>query len=97
MRYTFPTVGTVIAYKKLIEKTVRTKGQYFSECNDELPPGEWQRQIWGNQTYTKLLEVKKKYDPENHFTCKQCVGSNAYHLQGSLVILIITAFVQVFA
>lgn len=68
-------VWVVAEFDDLIEDTVTTKGQYYSECDDDLPHGEWQKQFWGEKTYGELLKVKRKYDPDNHFTCRQCVGS----------------------
>ena len=65
------------------------KGQYYSECDDDLPPGQWQKEFWGNKTYSRLLNIKKKYDPDNHFTCLQCVGSNADQLAISAVTMLI--------
>ena len=64
-----------VEYDEIVDETVAIKGQYYSECDDDLPPGQWQKEFWGNETYSQLLNIKKKYDPDNHFTCLQCVGS----------------------
>lgn len=72
----------------MIDKTIETRGQYFSECDDELPPGEWQKQFWGQSNYDRLLTIKRKYDPDNHFTCKQCVGSHGNVLVYSTMLLL---------
>ena len=64
-----------VEYDEIVDATVAVKGQYYSECDDVLPPAQWQKEFWGNETYSRLLNIKKKYDPDNHFTCLQCVGS----------------------
>ena len=64
-----------VEYDEIVDATVAVKGQYYSECDDDLPPAQWQKEFWGNETYSQLLNIKKKYDPDNHFTCLQCVGS----------------------
>ena len=30
---------------------------------------------WGKANYQKLLQIKNKYDPDNVFWCRNCVGS----------------------
>ena len=47
-------------------------GSYWNEADYYEP--HWQRSFFGTN-YPKLLEVKKKYDPEGFFTCHHCVGS----------------------
>jgi hypothetical protein len=49
-------------------------GAYFNEA-DSYEPG-WQQAFFGEH-YAKLLEVKKRYDPENVLWCSRCVGSEA--------------------
>lgn len=34
----------------------------------------WQKEFWGEETYARLLEVKRKYDPEGLMGCWKCVG-----------------------
>ncbi|KAI0777356.1 FAD-binding domain-containing protein [Trametes elegans] len=46
-------------------------GAYFNEGDVYEPDHE--RAYWGDN-YAKLLEVKKKYDPEGLLDCWQCVG-----------------------
>ncbi|KAF6033693.1 hypothetical protein EB796_007995 [Bugula neritina] len=76
-------------YGAIIKSTVAAKGQYFSECDDTLDPGEWQEEFWGQSNYDRLLDIKRKYDPDNDFTCKQCVGSNATRYKISLYLLLL--------
>ena len=35
----------------------------------------WQDVFWGSN-YKRLLEIKKRIDPQNLFTCNRCVGSD---------------------
>lgn len=44
---------------------------YFSESSYFLP--DWKERYWGSN-YDRLLAIKKKYDPRNHFGCRHCVG-----------------------
>ncbi|KAI4207810.1 MAG: hypothetical protein LQ348_000447 [Seirophora lacunosa] len=34
----------------------------------------WREEFWGQETYKRLLEVKRKYDPEGLMGCWKCVG-----------------------
>ena len=37
----------------------------------------WKRNFWGSESvYERLLKVKHQVDPDNFFTCHQCVGSD---------------------
>ncbi|XP_045170606.2 uncharacterized protein LOC123533020 [Mercenaria mercenaria] len=47
-------------------------GMYFNEPTKNNP--HWREDFWGDH-YTRLLKIKRKYDPENFFTCHHCVGS----------------------
>lgn len=47
-------------------------GSYVNET-DYFEPS-WQRSFWGTN-YEELLRIKRKYDPDNLFTCHHCVGS----------------------
>lgn len=47
-------------------------GSYVNET-DYFEPN-WQQSFWGTN-YEKLLAIKRKYDPNNLFTCHHCVGS----------------------
>ncbi len=48
---------------------------YWNEPNHDYPENDWKERYWGSmENYNKLLEVKKKYDPLNVFTCYHCVG-----------------------
>ncbi len=50
-------------------------GAYPNEA-DYFEP-DWQRSFWG-ANYERLLEIKRRYDPEGLFTCHHCVGSEAW-------------------
>ncbi|CAH1796338.1 unnamed protein product [Owenia fusiformis] len=49
------------------------EGVYLNEPDSELT--DWKTDYWGNN-YGRLLEAKRKYDPERYFTCLHCVGSD---------------------
>ncbi len=57
---------------KIIRDLTPNSASYSNEA-DYFEPN-WQESLWG-PNYPKLLEVKKKYDPDNFFTCHHCVGS----------------------
>ena len=48
---------------------------YQNECAYEISDasGGWKKRVYG-EMYEQLLDVKRKYDPENVFWCKHCVG-----------------------
>uniref|UniRef100_A0A2C9KXU7 FAD-binding PCMH-type domain-containing protein n=1 Tax=Biomphalaria glabrata TaxID=6526 RepID=A0A2C9KXU7_BIOGL len=50
-------------------------GSYINEPAEDMP--DWKLRFWENQTtYNRLLNVKKKVDPDNFFWCHNCVGSD---------------------
>ncbi|OWF49557.1 FAD-linked oxidoreductase CHGG_01242-2-like [Mizuhopecten yessoensis] len=48
-------------------------GSYRNEGSADSP--SWKDDFWGSN-YDRLLEIKRKYDPENWFSCLDCVGSD---------------------
>jgi hypothetical protein len=49
-------------------------GAYFNEADfNQL---DWQWAFFG-ENYARLKDIKGKYDPNNTFWCRQCVGSEA--------------------
>jgi FAD/FMN-containing dehydrogenase len=65
---------SVTAAMQLIRAATPGAGSYVNET-DYFEP-DWQREFWGDN-YARLLEIKRKYDPEGVFTCHHCVGSEA--------------------
>ncbi|KAI1765014.1 FAD-binding domain-containing protein [Hypoxylon sp. FL1150] len=73
----------------LAEKLTGTGGgTYPNEANPFTP--NWRESWWGDN-YARLLEVKKKYDPEGLLKCWKCVGfedddisSDRFRCQGKL-------------
>lgn len=60
--------------EEMAKKLVKLgKGVYFNEPSAYLP--DWKTQYWGGH-YDRLLGIKKKWDPDNFFTCLHCVGSD---------------------
>ncbi|XP_062580679.1 uncharacterized protein LOC134242594 [Saccostrea cucullata] len=59
-------------------------GQYPNEANADL--NNWKEEFWGSN-YNRLLRIKHYWDPDNFFTCRECVGSDEMpvpsHGQGS--------------
>jgi len=48
---------------------------YFSESAYYHEGDSWKQRYWGSH-YEQVLNVKMKYDPENMFWCRHCVGSD---------------------
>lgn len=42
---------------------------------------DWQEVFYGDH-YPRLLELKKKWDPEGVFWCKPCVGHELWEVTG---------------
>ena len=49
------------------------KNTYYNE--PDLDVTEWKNEFWAPH-YEQLEAAKRKYDPDNFFTCKKCVGSD---------------------
>ena len=49
-------------------------GKYYNEAEPDLTAAEWKSQFWGDDIYNKLMVIKKKWDPQNTFTCPECLG-----------------------
>lgn len=62
----------VSAAMKLIRDATPGAGTYSNEA-DYFEP-DWQSEFWGTN-YSRLLEIKKKYDPDSIFVCHHCIGS----------------------
>ena len=62
----------VDAAMRILREATPDAGSYVNET-DYFEP-DWQRALWG-ENYPKLLEIKRRYDPENRFSCHHCVGS----------------------
>ncbi|TAM93854.1 MAG: hypothetical protein EPN40_12835 [Rhodanobacteraceae bacterium] len=62
-----------------IYKIVPDAGSYVSESDYFLE--DWQRAFWGSN-YSRLLAVKKRYDPDGLFTVHHGVGSEAWSADG---------------
>jgi FAD/FMN-containing dehydrogenase len=69
----------VAAAMKVIREATPGTGSYVNET-DYFEP-DWQRSFWG-ENYQRLLEVKRKYDPEGLFYCHHCVGSEGWSSDG---------------
>ncbi|ESO97045.1 hypothetical protein LOTGIDRAFT_174677, partial [Lottia gigantea] len=54
-------------------------GVYFNEPTEDIP--DWKEEYWGMEKYSRLLEIKKKWDPEHLFWCHHCVGSDLIRKQ----------------
>ncbi|MBI2809847.1 MAG: FAD-binding oxidoreductase [Candidatus Melainabacteria bacterium] len=62
----------VNAAVKLIDALAPNAGTYSNEA--DYFQQDWQTEFWG-ENYPKLLQIKKKYDPDGFFKCHHCVGS----------------------
>lgn len=65
-------VNQAISYFK---KLAPQAGTYVNEA--DYFQANWQTAFWG-ENYAKLLEIKKKYDPDGVFYCHHCVGSEEW-------------------
>ncbi|KAJ6137572.1 hypothetical protein N7471_004058 [Penicillium samsonianum] len=54
-----------------IKKITPGSGVYNNEANPFTT--NW-RQIWWGDNYSRLLSIKRKYDPRGLLTCWKCVG-----------------------
>ncbi|KAI0887740.1 FAD-binding domain-containing protein [Annulohypoxylon maeteangense] len=70
------------------ELTGTEGGTYTNEANPFTP--NWRESWWGDN-YERLLEIKKRYDPEGVFKCWKCIGfedeeisTERFHCQGKL-------------
>jgi ribonuclease T2 len=50
------------------------QASYFSESMYQMQ--DWKERYWGAANYVRLLSIKQKYDPQNLFFCRHCVGSD---------------------
>ena len=50
-------------------------GMYPNESGPNVT--NWKSNFWGSN-YDRLLQIKKKWDPDEFFYCSQCVGSDNY-------------------
>ena len=69
----------VSAAMKLIREATPGSGSYVNET-DYFEP-DWARSFWG-ENYPRLLEIKRKYDPDGFFYCHHCVGSESWSSDG---------------
>jgi FAD/FMN-containing dehydrogenase len=69
----------VSAGMKIINAVAGDAGSYVNET-DYFEPN-WQHVFWG-ENYARLLELKKKYDPDGLFFCHHCVGSEMWSSDG---------------
>src|SRR5262249_4721033 len=69
----------VAAAMKVIRDATPGAGSYVNET-DYFEPN-WQQEFWGSN-YERLLEIKRKYDPEGLFYCHHCVGSESWSPDG---------------
>ncbi|KAH8919222.1 hypothetical protein BT69DRAFT_1300372 [Atractiella rhizophila] len=60
--------------EKLITLTnlVGSDAAYINESDPD--DQSWPHNYWGDN-YSRLLSIKKKYDPKHYFTCTACIGS----------------------
>lgn len=54
-------------------------GAYINEA--DLNEDCWQQVFWG-ENYSRLLKLKRKWDPKDVFVCKPCVGSERWDDEG---------------
>lgn len=57
-------------------------GAYINEADKYEP--NWQKTFWGSN-YERLLQIKRKVDPEDVLWCHPCVGSEEWEEVGDRV------------
>jgi hypothetical protein len=62
-----------------LKKVAPNAGSYLSESN--FFEENWQRSFWGSN-YSKLLQIKNKYDPDGLFYVHHGVGSEFWSSDG---------------
>ena len=50
-------------------------GAYASESAYQMEGDAWKQRYWG-ENYGRLIEIKRKWDPNGTFWCRHCVGSD---------------------
>ena len=58
-------------------------GAYMNEA--DLNEGRWQEVFWGLENYDRLLSIKAKWDAEELFMCKLCVGSENWDAESTVL------------
>ncbi|WOO40797.1 FAD-binding oxidoreductase [Rubellicoccus peritrichatus] len=66
-------IDKVNAAMYIIRKLTPESGAYANEA--DYFESDWKRQFWG-VNYSRLLEIKRRYDPDNFFRCHHGVGSD---------------------
>jgi hypothetical protein len=61
---------------KALKKLEPESGAYMNEADPTNP--EWKNDYFGEEHYERLLEVKRRWDPEGVFWCRSCVGSDSW-------------------
>jgi len=71
--------NTTVQYLRTLDPD---SGAYINEADAYEP--NWQQAFWGSN-YERLLEIKRKVDPDDVLWCQPCVGSENWKLVGDVV------------
>lgn len=63
---------SLVDIRSKLDTLLPEAGSYYNE--GDYTDEHWQDRFWGSNS-AELLRTKSKYDPDNVFTCHQCVGS----------------------
>ena len=66
-------------YVAALRKLAPDMGAYMNEADPNEP--NWQEAFWGSN-YPRLLEIKRKIDPDDVLWCHPCVGSERWEVVG---------------
>jgi FAD/FMN-containing dehydrogenase len=69
----------VSAAMKVIRAATPGTGAYVNEA--DYFEANWQQEFWG-ENYERLLQIKRKVDPQGLFYCHHCVGSEQWSSDG---------------
>jgi hypothetical protein len=67
-------------YVAALRKLAPDMGAYMNEADPNEP--NWQEAFWGSN-YPRLLEIKRRVDPDDVLWCHPCVGSERWEVVGN--------------
>ncbi|KAF2097315.1 FAD-binding domain-containing protein [Rhizodiscina lignyota] len=65
----------IASQNSLMEKAKELAPDSGAYMNEAFPwTVDWQQDWWGESSYMRLLEIKKRYDPDGLLSCWKCIG-----------------------
>jgi hypothetical protein len=69
-------------YVEALRVLAPDSGAYVNEADANEP--NFQQAFWGSN-YPRLLDIKRRFDPDDVFWCMPCVGNERWHEVGNLL------------